>query len=62
MKGESVFYVWGLICYRDIFGEEHSSRFSLFAQNPRVKALSFGLFGNELEDEEAKEPDEKKTK
>ncbi len=55
MKGESVFYMWGLNCYSDIFGKEYSSKFSLFARNTRVTGLSFGLFGNDVEDEETEQ-------
>lgn len=62
IKGEIVFYVWGLICYSDIFGEEHSSKFSLFAKNPHTTSLSFGMFGNELEDEEAERDEQEQTK
>lgn len=52
IKGESTFYLWGLICYSDIFGKEHSSKFSLYARNPKVTSLSYGWFGNDVEDEE----------
>jgi len=62
IKGEIEFYVWGLICYSDIFGEEHSSKFSLFAKNPNTTNLSFGMFGNELEDEEAEGDEQEQTK
>jgi hypothetical protein len=62
IKGDIEFYVWGLICYCDIFGKQHSSKFSLYARNPRVKTLSFGLFGNDFEDEETKDAAENQEK
>jgi hypothetical protein len=49
IKGEAVFYMWGLNVYEDIFGQEHFSRFSLYARNPRVTNLSFGWYGNDVE-------------
>jgi hypothetical protein len=52
IEGKSIFYVWGMICYSDIFGKEHSSKFSLYARNEKVTSLSYGMFGNDAEDEE----------
>lgn len=55
VTGEAIFYIWGRIAYFDIFGKEHGSDFSLFARNPRVTSLSWGMFGNVTEDEEKSE-------
>jgi len=57
ISGKSIFYIWGLICYSDIFGKEHSSKFSLYARNEKVISLSYGMFGNDFEDEEAEQDD-----
>jgi hypothetical protein len=55
MTGKSTFHIWGVIRYSDIFGKEHSSKFSLWAKTPKVTSLSYGLFGNDFEDEEETE-------
>jgi hypothetical protein len=52
IKGQATFHVWGLICYSDIFEKEHSCKFSLWARNPSVTRLSFGMFGNDIEEDD----------
>jgi hypothetical protein len=52
ITGISTYYVWGIIRYSDIFGDEHSSKFSLYARNTKVTELTYGMFGNDFEDEE----------
>ena len=49
IKGEAVFYMWGINVYEDIFGQEHFSKFSLYARNSRITNLSFGWYGNDVE-------------
>lgn len=61
-EGKSIFYLWGLIAYSDIFGVEHSSKFSLFARNEKVTSLSYGMFGNDFEDEETDQARQTKEK
>jgi len=50
MRGLSTYHIWGLICYADIFDEDHSYKFSLYAQHPNTNSLSYGAFGNDTED------------
>jgi len=59
MEGKSIFFLWGVAVYSDIYGVEHSTTFSLYARNEKVTNLSFGSFGNDFEDGQA-ENDEAK--
>lgn len=50
MRGLSTYHIWGLICYADIFDEDHSYKFSLYALNQNTENLTWGAFGNDIEE------------
>lgn len=56
IRGLSTYHIWGLICYADIFDEDHSYKFSLYAQHPNTRHLSWGCFGNDAEDSAPNKP------
>jgi hypothetical protein len=46
IQGLATYHLWGFIRYTDVFGVEHSCKFSLYARNSTVTKLSFGYGGN----------------
>ena len=50
IRGFATYHIWGLICYVDVFGDEHAYKFSLYARTANVTHLSWGRFGNDTEE------------
>jgi len=54
IRGLIFYHIWGLICYVDVFGDEHAYKFSLYARNQTVTHLSWGRSGNDMEEKTCK--------
>jgi uridine phosphorylase len=52
IRGLATYHIWGIVCYVDIFNEEHAYKFSLYAKHQNVTHLSWGRFGNDAEEKE----------